>query len=211
MTRPWVIGITGNIACGKTAVMRRLAEHGATIIDGDLVYRDLTGPASALVQRLACRYGQQIVNPDGSLNRKELGKIVFSDQVALRDLDHLTHPAVIEEVLRRIDHTEAAVVATEGVKLLESGMADHCDEVWVVICPPQQQRERLMARDGISLEDADRRIAAQPPLEAKLAIANVVIVNDGSLGQLQQRVDAAWMDSAANRANTGYLLDGYES
>lgn len=211
MNRPWVIGVTGNIACGKTAVMRRLAEHGAVTIDGDVVYRELTGPDSSLVRTLAERFGQHIVAADGSLNRPELGRIVFSDAAALRDLDHLTHPAVIDEVVRRIGAAQTDVVATDGVKLIESGMGDRCDEVWVVTCSPLRQRERLMARNGLSAEEADRRIAAQPLLEKKLANADVVIDNKGSLDDLRDRVDAAWMVSTVKRANAGYLPNGYDS
>lgn len=211
MTHPWVIGVTGNIACGKTAVMNRLAELGATIVDGDLVYRDLTGPDSALVRTLAEAFGDQIVSPDGSLNRPELGKIVFSDPVALRELDHLTHPVIIAEAMRRIETASTPVVATDGVKLIESGMGDRCDEIWVVICTPETQRARLMARNGLSAAEADRRIAAQPPVAQKLASADIVIENDDSLDELRERVDAAWMASAAKHVDAGYLPDGYES
>jgi dephospho-CoA kinase len=206
-----LIGVTGNIACGKTVVMTRLAELGATIIDGDLVYRDLTGPDSELVQTLAVEFGSQIVNSDGSLNRPELGKIVFSDPVALRKLDHMTHPVILGEVFRRIESAKTDVVATDGIKLIESGLGDQCDEVWVVTCRPETQRARLIARNKISAEEADRRIAAQPPVSEKIARADVVIENDGTLEDLRSLVDAAWMTSTRKRADAGYLPSGYDS
>jgi dephospho-CoA kinase len=204
VTRPWLIGITGNIACGKSAVMQRLAELGATTIDGDLVYRDLTGPDSSLVRVLVREFGPRIANPDGSLNRPALGKIVFSDPEALLTLDHLTHPVILDEVFRRIAAASTSVVATDGIKLIESGLGDRCDEVWVVTCDPDRQRERLMTRDGLSVEEANRRIDAQPPVSEKIARADVVIENNGTLDELRDRVDAAWMETAAKQTNSGY-------
>lgn len=211
MTRPYLIGVTGNIACGKTAVMTELEVLGATIIDGDLVYRDLTGPSSALVQQLGAVFGHQIVNPDGSLNRRELGTIVFSDPEALQSLDRLTHPTIVHEVLRRIDVASTPVVATDGIKLLETSLGDECDEIWVVICSLERQRERLMARNGITRDEADRRIAAQPPVSEKIDRADVVITNDGSLDELRTAVRAAWMKSSARAASGPYLPGGYET
>jgi dephospho-CoA kinase len=204
VTRPWLIGITGNIACGKSAVMQRLAELGATTIDGDLVYRELTGPGSSLVQVLAREFGPGIANADGSLNRPALGKIVFSDPNALLTLDHLTHPVILDEVFRRIATASTSVVATDGIKLIESGLGDRCDEVWVVTCDPDRQRARLMDRNGLSAEEANRRIAAQPPVSEKIARADVVIENNGTLEELRERVDAALMGSVAKRTNSGY-------
>lgn len=200
MTRPYLIGVTGNIACGKSSVMRELEKLGATIIDGDLVYRDLTGPGSELVKRLAAEFGDDVANPDGSLNRPALGKIVFSNPEALARLDHLTHPVILEEVFRRIASATTPVVATDGIKLIESGLGDQCDEVWVVTCDPDCQRARLMERNGIDRAEADRRIAAQPPVQEKLARADVVIVNDGTLEDLRAQVLAAWMQSGASIA-----------
>jgi dephospho-CoA kinase len=211
VTRPYLIGVTGNIACGKSAVMQGLRDLGATVIDGDLVYRDLTGPGSELVQKLADVFGDEIVNRDGSLNRPELGKIVFSDPVQLAALDRLTHPAILDEIVRRIIAAPTPVVATDGIKLIESGLGDRCDEIWVVTCPPVLQRARLMARNGLTREEADRRIAAQPPDSEKIARADLVIANDGTLDELRERVRAAWMRSGASAAVGRYLRGGYET
>jgi dephospho-CoA kinase len=169
-----------------------------------MVYRDLTGPGSALVRTLAEAFGPQIVRPDGSLDRPALASIVFSDPVALQHLDHLTHPAIVEEVMRRIEVATSPIVATDGIKLIESGMADACDEVWVVTCDPARQRERLIARNGYSTEEADRRIAAQPPIESKLERADVVIPNVGTFDDLRVAVRSAWNDSLARARDRGY-------
>lgn len=209
--RPWLIGVTGNIACGKSTVMRRLGELGATVIDGDVIYRELTGPHSALVQTLADEFGQEIVAVDGSLDRPALGRIVFSDPEALRRLDHLTHPAIVAEVLRRVDETTTDVAATEGIKLLESGLGGRCDEIWVVICDPEQQRARLMQRNGLTKDEADRRIASQSPASEKIAQADVVIENDGPLEHLRDQVDRVWIASERKRRDAGYLATGYDS
>lgn len=198
MKRPYLIGVTGSIACGKTAVMTILAEQGATLIDGDLVYRDLTGPGSELVRRLAVVFGPDIANPDGSLDRRALGKIVFSDPEALSTLDRLTHPAILEEIFRRIDTAGTAVVATDGVKLIESGLGDQCDEIWVVTCDPERQRARLMARGGLTAEEADRRLSAQPCSSNQVARADLVIENNGTLEDLRAQVQSAWMRSGAS-------------
>ncbi len=211
MTHPWLIGITGNIACGKSEVMRRLGELGATVIDGDLIYRELTGPGSELVQVLASEFGPSIARSDGSLDRAALGAIVFADPAALRTLDHLTHPTIVAEVLRRAASATTPVVVTEGIKLLESGLGDSCDEIWVVTCSPEQQRTRLMQRNGLSAEEADRRITAQSPASEKIARADVVFENDDTIEALEAQIDLAWMASAAKRADEGYLPIGYES
>jgi dephospho-CoA kinase len=200
VTRPYLIGVTGNIACGKTAVMAELATLGATIIDGDQVYRDLTGPHSELVRELAAVYGKQIADPDGSLNRPALGKIVFSDPAALTTLDQLTHPVILDEIFRRLDAATTPIVATDGIKLIESGLGQLCDEIWVVTCDVERQRERLISRNGLTQQEADRRILAQPPVAEKLAQADVVIENNGTLAELRDQVLVAWMRSCASAA-----------
>lgn len=209
--RPWLIGVTGNIACGKSTVMERLAELGATVIDGDAIYREMTGPDSALVRTLAREFGQQIVAADGSLDRPALAGIVFSDPDALRRLDRLTHPPIVAEVLRRTALAPTPVVATEGIKLIESGLGDRCDEVWVVTCDLDQQRARLMRRNGLTRTEADRRIASQSPAREKIARADVVLANDGAVDDLREQVDRAWIASDRKRRDVRYLPLGYES
>jgi dephospho-CoA kinase len=196
MTEPRriLLGITGNIASGKSTVVGMLKAHGAQHIDADIVYRELVGPGQPLLARLVERFGPGVMAPNGGLDRTALGSIVFSDPAALADLDALTHPAVIAEIDRRADAIREGVILIDAVKLIESGHADHCDVVWLVTAPVEAQVTRLMNRNTLSRAEAMRRVAAQPPLEPKIARADRIIDNSGSLEQLQEQVDAAWQD-----------------
>lgn len=194
--RPYVIGVTGNIACGKSTVLRALGRLGAETIDADIVYHELIAAGRPLNQALVDAFGPTVRSADGAIDRRALGKIVFSDPAALSNLDRLTHPAVRAAVLDRIAASRAAVVAVDAVKLVESGFAEFCDDVWVVICKPEQQRERLMRRNGLSAEEAARRISAQPALEPKLARANAVIDNSGDEAETVTQVEQRWRQRA---------------
>lgn len=201
----FVLGLTGNIASGKSTVSAMLSDLGATVIDSDLVYRELVAPGQPLLARLAERYGTGIIAPDGSLDRPALGRIVFSDPAALADLDRITHPAIIAEVDRRVGEIAAGVVVLDSVKLIESGHADRCDAVWVVVAPPTEQVTRLIKRNTLSEDEARRRVNAQPPLAEKLARADVVIDNSGTIEQTRQQVLRAWnnLPRSATRAPIG--------
>jgi dephospho-CoA kinase len=181
-----IIGVTGPIACGKSSVMAALAEHGAVTIDADLVYRDLIKPGMPLTGALAERFGAGILTEDGEINRRSLGAIVFSDPAALAALDHLTHPAIVTEIERRIALLDAPLIAIEAVKLSQGGVGRICDETWLVRCDPAVQAERLMRRNGISREEAERRIAAQASYDP--ANYTRVIDNSGDLTALRRRI-----------------------
>lgn len=197
--RKVVLGITGNIASGKSTVVGMLKEFGAIHFDADLVYRELVGPGKPLLRELADHFGESIVAADGSLDRKALGAVVFSDPMKLADLDAITHPAVIAEIDRRANAVPLGVVVIDAVKLVESGHADHCDAVWIVIARPDVQMTRLMNRNKLDALEARRRIDAQPPLAAKLDRADRVIDNSGSLLETRTQVIAAWNDLLCNR------------
>lgn len=190
--RPFVIGVTGAIATGKSTVLAMLAELGADTIDADRLYHELIAPGTPLNTALADRFGAGIVAPDGTIDRRALGVIVFSDPTALQDLDRITHPAVISAARDRIASSAAAVVAIDAVKLVESGMDALCDRVWVVTCDDASQLARLQARNALSIDEARRRIAAQPPLEPKLARADLVIDNSGDRESTRAQVAVAW-------------------
>lgn len=187
-----ILGVTGNIASGKSTVVNILRGFGAHHIDSDLVYRDLVQPGQPLLARLAEAFGDGIIAADGSLDRKALGTIVFSDPEKLAELDRLTHPAVIAESDRRAASIRSGVIVIDAVKLIESGHADACDEVWLVTAPEEVQIARLMRRNELTEEEARRRVAAQPPLEPKIQRADRMIDNSGSLEMLRATVEAAW-------------------
>jgi dephospho-CoA kinase len=189
--RPFVIGVTGNIACGKSTVMRCLGDHGVELIDADRVYHELIAPGFPLWQALQDRFGPGIVSADRSIDRRALGGIVFSDPAALADLDRITHPAVIEATRERIAQATTRYVAIDAVKLIESGMTSHCDAVWLVVCEREQQISRLMARNGLIRPEAERRVDAQPSAELKRNVVDTVIDNGGSIDETCRQVVAA--------------------
>ena len=209
--RPFVIGVTGRVACGKTTVLRRLAELGAETIDADAVYHELIVPEGPLWKPLVDRFGRGILRPDGTIDRRALGAVVFADPSALAELDRMTHPAVVAELRRRVGASDAPVVAVDAVKLVESGFDRACDRVWVVTCDPAQQIERLMRRNGLTQEDAERRVAAQPLAQAMLSRADTVIDNSGVPAATRARVDAAWQSLPTGlRAGTERATVGSE-
>lgn len=187
-----MIGITGNIACGKSTVLRMLAELGADTVDADRLYHELIAPGMPLAKAIGARFGEKAVDADGRIDRGALAKIVFADPGLLAELDALTHPPVAAAARERIGRSNSAVVALDAVKLIESGLHRDCDQVWLVECAPGVQRERLMARNGLSGEEAERRIAAQPPLEPKRAIAGLIIDNSGDPVRTRRQVEQAW-------------------
>jgi dephospho-CoA kinase len=189
---PYRIGLTGNIATGKTTVGRMLEALGAERIDADKVAHAVMAPGGAAYQPVVAAFGPEILTPSGSIDREALGAIVFSDPAALRKLEALVHPAVIQAVDAQVASTEARVVVVEAIKLLESGMAEAYDAIWVSTCPEAIQCERLMRLRGLSREAALTRIAAQPPQAEKLARADVVIHTDGSLERTRRQILAAW-------------------
>ncbi len=190
--RPYRLGVTGGIASGKSTVMAILAELGAETIDADRVYHALIEPGRPLHRTLVERWGIGIVAPDGTIDRKALGRIVFGDPGELADLDRLTHPAIRREIDNRFEQSSAAVVAIDAVKLIESGHADSCDHIWLVVADPAIQIRRLIESRGLTLADAERRVAAQPDLAHRLSRSDVVIHNSGSLDQLRNQVAHAW-------------------
>jgi dephospho-CoA kinase len=188
--RPFVIGVTGRIACGKSSVLAILREKGVETIDADQVYHELIQPRLPLWETLRTAFGNGIVGAGDQIDRKALGAIVFSDPAALRRLDSLTHPAVIDEIERRIAGSTAKVIAVDGVKLVESGMDLLCDIVWRVTCKRSTQIARLMNRNGVSEAEAERRIAAQesPPVSTRPELA---IANDADFIHLRDQVATA--------------------
>lgn len=181
--RPTVIGITGNIACGKSLVTRTLGEMGAETIDADHVVREVSAPGAPAYHRIIEEFGTALVLPGGAIDRRRLGEIVFSDPKALARLEAIVHPPVVDTIRQRLRESQSPVIVVDAIKLLESRLAAECDEIWVVTCKPEQQVQRLMARNGYSREQALQRIAVQPPQAQKVAMADRVIDNSGTIDE----------------------------
>lgn len=191
---PYYLGLTGNIACGKSTVGKMLQALGVhRYIDADAVVHDLYLPGQPLVAQLAQEFGAEILDADGGVNRKALGDLVFNDPTKMRRLESIVHPAVQEAIIgevRAIPDDQVGVL--DAIKLIESGYAPLCHGIWIVTCSPEIQLQRLMQQRGMSEADARARLAAQPPIEPKLAQATEVIANNGTLEDLQQQVTTAW-------------------
>ena len=181
MDQHYVIGLTGNIATGKSLVLRMLKELGADTIDADDLVHVLMRRGGPLYDKIVAEFGRYILDEDFEIDRGKLGNIAFCDPQALAHLESITHPTVRRETERRIANSQADVVAVEAIKLIESGMADDCDAVWVVTAPEDVQLKRLMTKRNMTGPQAMLRIEAQPPQEEKIARADVVIDNGGDV------------------------------
>ena len=195
-----VIGLTGGIASGKTTVARLLAERGAAIVDADQIARQIVEPGQPALAELVARFGPAILAADGTLDRKRLGAIAFSDPDARADLGRITHPriaAASQQAIASFADAGAAVVFYEAALLVENRSHEALAGLIVVAAPPAVQEARLVARDGLTLDEARARIAAQAPLADKLATATWVIENTGDLDALRREVDRVVADIEA--------------
>jgi dephospho-CoA kinase len=191
---PRIIGLTGNIACGKTAVGHILLELGAECyIDADAVVHKLYQAGQSIALQVAETFGHAVISPDGSVDRRALGALVFQDAEAMRRLEAIVHPAVgvaLVSELARVSPTGIAII--DAVKLLEGGSGNFCQSKWMVICSEEQELARLMARNTLSEEEARARIRAQEPIAPRLALVDEVIDNSGSLEETRRQVIAAF-------------------
>ncbi|MGD2164150.1 MAG: dephospho-CoA kinase [Anaerolineae bacterium] len=190
--RPFLIGLTGNIATGKSAVAAMLAELGAFTIDADKVAHQVMRRGTRVHSQIVESFGTQVLTDCGDVDRKRLGAIVFADERALARLEAIVHPATLEAIERLIATTSADVVVIEAIKLIESGLAERCDSVWVTTSLPEQQIERIMDTRSLSREGARTRVEAQKSQEERAARADVVIDNSGSLTKTRAQVLEAW-------------------
>lgn len=188
-----VIGLTGNAGTGKTSVARYLKSLGAEVLEADAVAKKLTAPGEPLLSKIIEVFGPEYLLPDGSLDRKKIRRLIFTDPNARRKLEEITHPAitaVVEKWLAELRErqTPPSVAVIEAALLLEAGLERLVDEVWVVIADPDTVIRRLMARDGIPPELAEAMIAAQMPQEEKIRRANRVIDNSGGFNHTRDQV-----------------------
>ena len=191
---PRIIGITGNIACGKTAVGHMLLEMGAErYIDADALVHQLYLKGQPIAVKVAEAFGSDVVAADGSIDRKALGAIVFQDVEAMRRLEAIVHPAVGRALLKELASVSPSGIAIiDAVKLLEGGSGALCQSKWMVVCNEEQELARLMARNQLSGEESRVRIRAQPPVASRLPLVDEVIDNSGSLEETRLQVADAF-------------------
>ena len=190
-----VIGLTGNIATGKSTILNYLIEKYATIIDADKLGHRVIEPGGPAYDAVVRAFGKEILREDGTIDRKKLGKIVFSNPLDLGRLEKIVHPKVFELGKQEISSTESPVIILEAIKLLEAGlMSTLCDEIWVVTSSFATQLRRLLELRKMEEGEAQRMINLQPPQAAKVNQADRVIDNDGTMAELYSQLDAIWED-----------------
>ncbi len=191
---PRIIGITGNIACGKTVVGHMLLELGAErYIDADAIVHELYQSGQSIAVKVAEAFGPAVVALDGSIDRKALGALVFQDAEAMRRLEAIVHPAVGQALANELASvSSSSIVIIDAVKLLEGGSGALCQSKWMVVCPEEQELVRLLARNHLSEEEAWARIRAQASVADRLPLVDEVIDNSGSLEETRLQVVAAY-------------------
>ena len=188
----YVIGLTGNIAVGKSVVRQMLQHLGVYTIDADGLAHQAMSPGAPAYKPVIDTFGQFVLNPDKSVNRALLGSIVFANPEALRKLEAVTHPVVSQAINTLITRSKQPFVVIEAIKLLEGELAKSVDTVWVVDAKPQTQYGRLIHKRKMSQEAAKQRILTQAAQGAKLKSANVIINNDGNIEDTWKQVQAAF-------------------
>lgn len=198
------VGLTGGIGSGKSEVARLLAGHGAIVIDADKIAREVVEPGTPGLERVVAEFGPEVLREDGTLNRERLGSIVFADKERLAALNAIVHPLVGERVasLQRAAPQDAIVVYDVPL-LAENNLAPMYDVVVVVDAADEIRLDRLTRLRGMAEADAKARIAAQASREDRLKIADIVVVNEGTLEELRARADEVWRELTARAGQTG--------
>ncbi len=189
------IGLTGSIATGKSTASKFLQELGCSVIDGDVVAREVVKD-HRILESIEEAFGNDILDEEGKLHRKKLAQRVFEDQEALKKLNEITHPPIRSRIMKEMDNiknTKAVqedlhCIVIDGALLIEMNLHSWVDEVWVVAVSEEEQRSRLMARDGISKAHASKRIKAQMSTEEKIKYADVILDNTGDPEDLKEQI-----------------------
>lgn len=192
------IGLTGGIATGKSTVAKLLVERGAILIDLDAIAREVVMPGQPTLARIAERFGQAVLQEDGALDRKKLGSIVFADAEQRKALEAIIHPAIRAVMKERMAYHEREnpdrLIVVDVPLLFESGLQSYFEEIMVVYVPRDSQLRRLIERDGLTEEEATRRLAAQMAIDEKKSRADIVIDNSGSLARTEEQVERWWRE-----------------
>jgi len=195
-----MVGLTGGIGSGKSEVARRLAELGAIVIDSDTLAREVVAPGTDGLAEVVAAFGREVLTPDGALDRAKVAQLVFGDDAKRRRLEAIIHPRVRERSRQMIAEAPPDSVVVNDIPLLvEAGMANNFDLVIVVLASEEVRLARLAGTRGMSEDVARARFAAQATDEQRRAVADVVIVNEGTRDELMSTVDAAWEQSIRPR------------
>lgn len=191
------IGLTGGIATGKSMVSQLLKEHGAFVINADLLAHELYSPGTIGFNQIVSSFGDSIVTREGFINRKKLGRIVFSDQTKMVDLNSIVHPLIYEEIQKKLvdlANKKCSVVVVEAAILIEAGWQKIFNQIWVVTSETETVMSRLITRDGLNQEEALKRIESQMNAEERSKYADVIIENNEDMNVLSSELDDIWND-----------------
>jgi dephospho-CoA kinase len=198
------VGLTGGIGAGKSEVSKRLAAQGAIVIDADLIAREVVAPGTDGLAEVVAAFGPDVLGPDGRLDRVRLGELVFSDPDKLAKLNAIVHPRVGARMRELEESAGPGSIVVHDVPLIaENGLADAYDLVVVVDAPLRMQVERLLRTRSMTSGQAQARMAAQAAREERLAIADIVLDNSGSLAELDRQVGELWSELRRRAALAG--------
>jgi dephospho-CoA kinase len=205
-----IIGLTGGIATGKSTVAEMLVKRGALLVDADQIARDVVVPGSEVLVKIETFFMEQyqlnVVQENGALDRKTLGELVFSNPHAKEALNSMIHPPIRKQIIERIQTLEREnpqkLIIADIPLLFESKYDYMFDEVMLVYVSRQTQLQRLMNRDGITLEQAEQRIAAQLPIDEKRKLASVIIDNSGIFADTERQIEQFWRSTGLHETNT---------
>ena len=192
------VGLTGGIACGKSTVAKIFVKNGAYLIDFDGLAHEVQEPGKPAWKEVVNHFGEGILQPDKKIDRVKLGNIVFADKKKLSELNNIVHPLVYQEWharLEKIGKKEKHAIVLSDIPLLFEGNMQHLfDLTMLVLIAPKEQICRLMARNGVSKEEAGKRLKSQMPINEKIALADIVIDNEGSIFETEKRVGQVWQE-----------------
>lgn len=200
-----IIGVTGGIGSGKSSVSAILGELGAVVLDADAISKEVVEPGRPALKQIAESFGEGVILPDGSLNRKAMADLVFVDRESKLALEKIIHSQVLDEMKRSLD--ALALENRNGVVVLDvpipvrHGFLDTVDVVWAVVCPDEERIRRVMKRSGLAYDDAKKRIASQMSQEEYGNLAHEIIENDATLEDLKLRVTNLFKDLLARKGH----------
>lgn len=185
-----VIGLIGGSGSGKSTVSETLRQCGAYVIDADTVAREIVRPGEAALAEITAAFGTQYLLPDGTLNRKKLGELVFSDQKKLQELNRITHPKITERIIKLLQGCSASLAVIDAAVLLDTPLRALCEKIVCVTADKQSRVSRIMLRDRLTREQAGARIEAQ----GEILQGDVILENIGSLEELKEKAKTLYQD-----------------